>query len=113
MQPLRPELYRRLAYLFKHVDIAKQGEPMVTRVHLSAVSGKPKLKILSKGEEYRVTCPYCNDTRSRLYINHMWGFVFPQIGRPLLGLAQPRCHRRMPPPAKPSLPRHKPEVKVS
>ena len=28
---------------------------------------------LSPGEEYRVSCPLCSDTRFRLYINHRWG----------------------------------------
>ena len=25
------------------------------------------------GEEYRICCPGCNDTKHRLYINHIWG----------------------------------------
>jgi hypothetical protein len=30
------------------------------------------------GEQYRINCPYCNDHRYRLYINHMWGLLDPE-----------------------------------
>jgi len=29
--------------------------------------------IVQGGEYYRVCCPYCHDTRHRLYVSHMWG----------------------------------------
>ncbi len=25
------------------------------------------------GEEYSTSCPFCGDTRGRLYVNHLWG----------------------------------------
>jgi hypothetical protein len=27
----------------------------------------------NKGEEYRLSCPFCGDTKKRLYVNHMFG----------------------------------------
>jgi hypothetical protein len=37
-------------------------------------SGKPRLRldIRDRGETYLVDCPFCTDTRHRLYINHRW-----------------------------------------
>ena len=37
--------------------------------------GQVELRIGSWGETYRVSCPYCNDTRQRLWINHRWGLL--------------------------------------
>jgi hypothetical protein len=37
------------------------------------LSGRRGWKISEGGEYYRVCCPYCNDTRFRLWINHRWG----------------------------------------
>lgn len=42
---------------------------------IDASHGKPvkRLNVVDWGETYCVCCPYCNDTRHRLYINHRWG----------------------------------------
>lgn len=32
-----------------------------------------QLKPVVPGEEYRISCPFCDDTRNRLYVNHRWG----------------------------------------
>ena len=32
-----------------------------------------RLVVDDQGEEYKVDCPFCNDTRKRCYINHRWG----------------------------------------
>ena len=34
---------------------------------------RPHLEIVHDGEYYLVNCPYCSDTRHRLYVNHMYG----------------------------------------
>lgn len=85
---LRPELYRRLQQLFKHVEIVDENVPGQMRVVTNAFTGKRQLELLSAGEEYRVNCPYCYDTRKRLYFNHRWGLKIPGTDSLNLGL----CH---------------------
>lgn len=65
--PLRPELYNRLKKKFIHVETVHPGEEMFCRYE------DGEMKITRSGEVYRVNCPYCPDTRKRLYINHRWG----------------------------------------
>jgi len=49
-----------------------------------------RLEIASqgRGEEYAVCCPFCNDTRYRLSINHRWGVKDVQTGTLNLWLAK-------------------------
>lgn len=69
---LRPALYNRLLEVFNHnVTVANEGEKM--DASYIVVKGKAELSINSPGEYYRVNCPYCGDTRKRLWINHQWG----------------------------------------
>ena len=35
--------------------------------------GKPEFQASNPGEYYRIACPFCLDTRHRLWINHRWG----------------------------------------
>lgn len=76
--PLRPELYRRLKGLFRHVEIANEGEEMTATYLEAAFSKRKSLNATSAGEYLRVNCPYCNDTRFRLWINHRWGLYDPE-----------------------------------
>src|SRR4051794_18793914 len=46
---------------------------MVSRVYEEAGTGDLRLQVDHFGEQYRVCCPFCPDTRKRLYINHRWG----------------------------------------
>ena len=85
---LRPELYDRLESLFHHVQIANEGEKMVSYYTQDALTGKTIQNISSSGEYYRVNCPYCFDLRKRLYVNHMWGYPDPETGSLNLHL----CH---------------------
>ena len=48
---------------------------------------KKFLSPVSPGEEYRVSCYKCSDTRFRLYINHRWGVYDPQSNSRNLWLA--------------------------
>lgn len=80
LRPLRPELYRRLKDKFRHIVVANPGQEMLLRYEGG------ELKILEPGEIYRVNCPYCPDTRKRLYINHRWGTVDEISGGRILWL---------------------------
>lgn len=79
LQPLCPALYRRLRQLFHFVVIANQGEGLVGRQRrrLTRRGKRPVFDVDDPGEYYRVNCPFCTDTRQRLWINHMFGQPTP------------------------------------
>jgi hypothetical protein len=73
--PLNPGLFRSLAKVFKRgVKIQKEGERMAYRVLTSQITGRPQIHVSpgQGGEDYKVCCPFCNDTRWRLEISHRW-----------------------------------------
>jgi hypothetical protein len=80
---LNPKLYRLLQRRFgnDNVIIVNEDLPMEGRYLRRAYekqSGAQGSRIrlddvLQSGEEYRVNCPECRETRHRLYINHRWG----------------------------------------
>jgi hypothetical protein len=81
-------LYGLLLERIGRVEIAGQRE--------AALFGPPRLNhrtrkleasFLHLGEYYRVNCPYCNDRRFRLYVNHLWCTPSPVDGEPLWHLA--------------------------
>lgn len=72
MNPLNPTLYRRLRKVFGSVKVANEGEAMKAKVGVG-LDDKPMLLFSHRGEQYRISCPYCNDTTHRLYISHMYG----------------------------------------
>jgi hypothetical protein len=86
-RPLCPELYHVLQNRFGSVKIACPGEAFLiggwTRDPLTNYL-RPALA--SPGEYYRINCPFCNDTRHRLWVNHMYGQQDPD-GRRLTYLA--------------------------
>jgi len=49
-------------------------------------------KVMARGEEYRVRCPFCKDTQQRLYINHRFGVWDEKTQTHNLWLAN--CYRR-------------------
>lgn len=55
-----------------NVVVANEGEEMVSTYVIDYVN-QPQLSVDIPGEYYRVNCPFCNDTRKRLWINHRWG----------------------------------------
>lgn len=71
-QPLNPTLYRQLQNALGDIVIDKQGESFHAVVGTRATTGKKFIHQKNPGEAYRVNCPFCGDTRQRLYINHMW-----------------------------------------
>lgn len=70
---LNPMLYRRLKRKFGEVKVSNEGEALDYKVRTNPVTNKPYLDFIQRGEQYRVACPYCLDTRFRLYISHRWG----------------------------------------
>jgi len=70
---LNEKLYRSLFKAFHGgVKIAKENEPMQCTPNINPITGKKGVKLNSSGEEYRVCCPFCDDERYRLWINHRW-----------------------------------------
>src|SRR5205085_9645610 len=52
---------------------------MVARVVEDIRPGRYRLQVDWPGEYYAVSCPYCSDTRQRLWINHRWGKYVPEL----------------------------------
>ena len=69
---LNANLYNQLCRLFVSVKIAKEGQSM--NWYMKRLDGveRPVIREGEKGEEYHVCCPFCNDERFRLWINHRW-----------------------------------------
>ena len=73
--PLNPGLFRSLSAVFKRgVKIQKDGEPMGYTVVTSQITKKQQIVVRpgQGGEDYKVCCPFCSDTRWRLEISHRW-----------------------------------------
>lgn len=79
--PLRPALYQQLKVKFGEVKVVNAGVEISwsLRTKTDAAGGQRTSRFFDKargdnwGESYRVSCPFCNDRRFRLYISHMWG----------------------------------------
>lgn len=76
MNVLNPTLFEVLKREFGEVRVTDQGAAMVGR-HVRYPGGRVRLVTSTSGEYYRVSCPFCNDTRYRLWINHRWGMRDP------------------------------------
>jgi len=72
MKPLNPALYNMLRRRFGTVKVGNQNEKQVSR-YCHDLHGNEMKDLVHPGEYYIVCCPFCSDTRFRLYINHMWG----------------------------------------
>lgn len=73
--PLNPKLYRALwRAFFGHVRISNEGERYVASPQANNYrGGRLETPPSHSGEYYCVSCPFCSDTRQRLYVNHMFG----------------------------------------
>ncbi len=71
---LNPTLYRRLNALFGRIKVSNAGESMISQAAFG-IENEKRLLIPHAGEYYQACCPYCNDTRYRLYVNHMYGQI--------------------------------------
>lgn len=87
-RPLNPGLYHSLTEAFGEVRLAREGEaaPEVDTIRpllasrVRDASGRRRPRKPPGGEEYRVNCPFCDDTRFRLSINHRWGVLDERDG---------------------------------
>lgn len=70
---LNEALYFRLQSLFGTVKVINPGEAMIARVSRDFVSDDLRLHVEQAGEYYLISCPYCTDTRFRLYVSHRFG----------------------------------------
>lgn len=83
---LNKALYRRVKATFGHVRLANKQESQQRSITTDLASGRRVAKITHPGEYYRVCCPFCPDTRFKLYINHRYG-TEDEFGRQQLQLA--------------------------
>jgi len=73
VNPLNPVLYRLLLKKFGSVKISSEGCPAYyQRVPDPFRPNKTILHSSFWGEYYCVRCPFCNDQRYRLWINHLY-----------------------------------------
>lgn len=92
--PLNPSLHRALNATFKRgVKIQKDGEGMAYKVITSQITQKQLINVSPGrgGEDYKVCCPFCNDTRFRLEISHRWN-TRDQATNAYFGAAFMRCY---------------------
>lgn len=76
--PLNPKLYNALRRLFPDgVKIQKEGEAMRYRVVKNPMTQKNQINVTSGGEDYKMCCPFCNDTRFRFEVSHRWNTTDP------------------------------------
>lgn len=88
LQPLNAELYRRLRARFQSLVIANEGDRAVGSPIRDPIDPRRvRMQMSTWGEYYRVCCPYCQDTRHRLWINHMYGQADEVAGFPKTWLA--------------------------
>ena len=74
---LNQGLYSLLRRQFGKVVVARAGEQAVA--HAVEYNGKRRIKFLVQGEYYRINCPFCGETKQKLYINHRWGRGFDEF----------------------------------
>lgn len=74
-QPLNPLLYQRLVQRFGRVTVSHPGEAAQVFPEPTVWGTRFKFK---GGEYYQICCPYCNDTRFRLYVSYLWGHYDPE-----------------------------------
>lgn len=72
-----PVLYGQMirAFADREVRVVYPGIPATVEYAPDAVRGRHRLRIHDWGESYVTDCPFCSDTRGRLYVNHLYGVV--------------------------------------
>ena len=79
-----PKLYHAMKQIFGETPkIINEGEPCHLVNVYAEYSFTPRIQELNTkctqgGEQYAVNCPFCGDTRQRLYVSHMWDTEFVQ-----------------------------------
>jgi hypothetical protein len=86
--PLNQSLYAALMRRFGSVRVSNEGQEVLIRLVKNPydLHAPSKEEELESGEYYRVNCPYCQDTRHRLYVNYRWNTV-TRDGKKAKGLA--------------------------
>ena len=85
-QVLNKQLYLSCKQIFRYVRVQNKGESQQRQLGYDVKTNTHKAHVHYSGEYYVVCCPFCNDTRYRLYINHRFG-VPDEFGKPELHLA--------------------------
>ena len=82
-EPLNPVLYALLEYKLGEVKIANEGSAARFDERPDLLqSGQVIRTTLSNGEYYCVCCPFCGDTRFRLWVNYQYGEAYAErLGR--------------------------------
>lgn len=90
-KPLNPLLFRSLEAAFGHVQVSNPGVSIQFHYRPDWIFRKGRLRaeVVEHGETYRVNCPFCSDTRRRLYVPYHWGVKEKRTGDDMLHL--PRC----------------------
>jgi hypothetical protein len=78
MTSLNQSLFQALRQ-FGEVRITSPGARLEA-TYQEMPDGRVRMQVISAGEYLRINCPYCNDTRFRLWINHRWGLKDPHTG---------------------------------
>jgi hypothetical protein len=93
---LNPTLYDTLQAKFGEVRLTHPGQQRVARrVPDPARPGQFTTRATERGEQLVVCCPFCGDTRFRLYVSYMCGQKDPFTGKPnhrLWYCQNERCH---------------------
>lgn len=76
------ELYQTLVRQFGWVQVLRENESAEYHHIVSPIRSlsdrSASIRLDYSGEEFRVNCPFCNDTNGHLYINHLYG-VDPEL----------------------------------
>src|SRR6187399_54136 len=72
---INEKLFDLLETAYGNVKVLRRGVAMGCVYREDPHTGKLRLEVKQRGqgEEYRLDCPECGDTRGRLFINHRWG----------------------------------------
>jgi len=88
VDPLNSTLYSLLEHKFGEISIANEGvSAHIQRFADPLRPGRVVENPLTWGEFYCVNCPFCEDTRRRLWINHLYGSDFEHNRRKYTHLA--------------------------
>jgi hypothetical protein len=89
MPYLNPELYQALQTAFTQVSVTNEGElRQVQTLPDWQDGGRLRSQVVASGEQFRTNCPYCNDTRQRLYFSYEWAQPNPDTNSDNLHLVK-------------------------
>lgn len=78
---LNPDLLGAIEQTIGHARVINAGQPLEGYYASDPTNSlNRRLKIVRRGETYVTCCPFCNDRRERLAINHRYGVHDPNTG---------------------------------